>query len=51
MGRFDELRVLVVDDTVINIKVVCRMLNSLGLTKVRSATSAMKAMEVSTVVP
>jgi signal transduction histidine kinase len=50
-GRVDELRVLVVDDTLINIKVLCRMLKSLGLTKVRSATSAMKAMEVSTVVP
>jgi signal transduction histidine kinase len=48
-GRVDELRVLVVDDTVINIKVLCRMLNSLGLTKIRSATSAMKAMEVSAV--
>jgi signal transduction histidine kinase len=47
----DELRVLVVDDTVINVKVLCRMLNSLGLTKVRSATSAMKAMEVSTLEP
>jgi signal transduction histidine kinase len=50
-GSVNELRVLVVDDTVINIKVLCRMLNSLGLTKVRSATSAMKAMEVSTVDP
>jgi signal transduction histidine kinase len=50
-GRVDELRVLVVDDTVINVKVLSRMLNSLGLKKVRSATSAMKAMEVRTVDP
>jgi CheY-like chemotaxis protein len=49
--RVGELRVLVVDDTMINLKVLSRMLDSLGLKKVRSATSAMKAMEVRTVDP
>jgi signal transduction histidine kinase len=46
-ARLGALRALVVDDILINVKVLCRMLNVLGIVHVRSACNPVQALEVS----
>jgi signal transduction histidine kinase/PAS domain-containing protein len=46
-ARLGAIRALVVDDIIINVKVLCRMLNVLGIVHVRSACSPVHALEVS----
>jgi signal transduction histidine kinase/PAS domain-containing protein len=46
-ARLGAIRALVVDDIMINVKVLCRMLNVLGIVHVRSACSPIQALGVS----
>ena len=45
-AELDKVQVLVVDDTLINLKVISRMLQAMGFRDVRSATSGVRALEM-----
>ena len=44
--RLDTVKVMVVDDTVVNVKVITKMLEKLGFRIIRTANSGIKALEV-----